>query len=159
MWSQQRWSPTNWSKKSRKSYRKDSKMKINDFLYHSSYKSRHKRSKNSMLLCYLNLIIICVEQYSFVLITFLKLSFKPLSSSISLLTFPTFEIIFELALVDRSVHILPDAVSLSDSFDKLSLVVASICPLVLTLSMRLALFVHTYVLISVCENLFSFSIF
>lgn len=112
-----------------------------------------------MLLSYLNLIVICVKQYSFVLFTFLKLTLEPLSSSIPFFPLATFEIIFELSLVNGSVDVFPDAISLSDSFYKLSLVVASICPLVFSFSMWLTFFVHSYVLIAVCENLFSFSVF
>lgn len=112
-----------------------------------------------MLLSYLNLIVICVKQYSFVFFTFPKLALESLSSSIPFLPFSTFEIIFELSFVNGSIDVLPDAISLSDSFYELSLVVATICPLVFSLSMRLAFFVHSYVLIAVCENLFSLSVF
>ena len=105
--------------------------------------------ERSIIRFYPDSILVLINQYSLVFVTFLENTFKTLTLFVCLPTVSIFKVFCKLTLINCPIVVYPFSIALSQTTDKVTLIVTSIGPLVLTLTIRFALFVRTYVFVSI----------
>lgn len=74
-------------------------------------------------------------------------------------TFSLFFIFFELSFIFISILINPNTISFSQPFNKTPLIYRSVFPNILTITMWMSIFIHSFILILISKMLNSFSMF